>query len=129
MKTMYEYMATCPYCGQIRTFESEIPGLTMDEQIDYVARHCTCDGAEKQRWIRRTEDGINNVLGCESLKKGFDYECDENVINISHYLTEQIIDGNLNNVSFVEPNGDTIKLNKGSDRVKVGRVCKKQITM
>lgn len=127
--TMFEYMASCPYCGQTRTFELDVPGLTTEEQTDYVAKHCVCDGAEKQRWINRTHDAINNVLGTESLKKGFDYECDEDVIELVLMLVEQIIDGHLNNVSFVEPNGDTIKLCKGSDRVKIGRVSKKQVVM
>lgn len=128
-KMMIEYMASCPYCGQMRTFESEIPNLEKDEQIDYVGKHCVCEGAEKERWKKRTEDGITNVLGVECMKKGFDYEVDDNVLSIVRQLVSNIIDGHLNNVSFVEPNGDTIKLNKGSDRVKIGRVMKKQVVM
>ena len=124
-----EYMINCPYCGQMKTFESEIPGLTEEEQRQYVAERCICETAENNRWKKRTEDAITNVLGEECMKKGFDYECDEDVIAIVRKLVEEIILGHLNNVSFVEPNGDTIKLNKGSDRVKIGRVCKKQITM
>lgn len=124
-----EYMIACPYCGQMRTFESDIPGMTEDEQRDYVAKRCICEEAERHRWLNRTEDAITNVLGSECMKKGFDYECDDDVIAIVRDLVGCIIDGHLNNVSFVEPNGDTIKLNKGSDRVKIGRVCKKQIVM
>lgn len=124
-----EYMCACPFCGQMRTFESEIPGLTTEEQRQYVGEHCLCDMAENERWKKRTEDGIVNVLGPECMKKGFDYECDDDVIELVHCLVEHIIKGHLNNVSFTEPNGDTIKLNKGSDRVKIGRVMKKQVVM
>ena len=60
-----EYMTACPYCGQMKTFESEIPGLSREEQTEYVARHCTCEKAENARWKMRTEDAITNVLGEE----------------------------------------------------------------
>ena len=127
--TKFEYMAACPYCGQTRTFETDTPGLTNDEQIKYVREHCTCDTAEKNRWKRRTEVAINDILGPGSIQKGFDYECDDDVINATREMVENIISGHINNVSFVEPNGDTIKLNKGSDRVKIGRIMKKQVVM
>lgn len=124
-----EYMCECPFCGQMRTFESEIPGLTTEEQKQYVGDRCVCEKAEANRWRKRTEDGIINVLGSDCLKKGFDYECDDDVIRIVRTLIDEVIQGHLNNISFVEPNGDTIKLNKGSDRVKIGRVMKKQVVM
>lgn len=124
-----EYAAACPFCGQMRTFESEIAGMTTEEQSLYVAKHCTCEKAEDARWVDRTEDAIQNVLGPECIKKGFDYELDDDSIANVRYLVEQIVKKNMNNVAFIEPNGDTIKLNRGSDRVKIGRVCKKQITM
>lgn len=124
-----EYTAVCPHCGQMRTFESEIAGMTQEEQMIYVAQRCTCDQAEEHRWVERTEDAIQNVLGPECMKKGFDYEVDDDTIRIVRYLVDQIVRKYVNNVSFVEPNGDTIKLNRGSDRVKIGRVCKKQIVM
>jgi hypothetical protein len=127
--TKFEYMAACPYCGQMKTFESEIAQLPMDEQIDYVGKHCLCNGAERARKIRNTQDAIDNVLGEKCLMKGFDYECDDDVIGLVKNLVEQIIDGHLNNVSFMEPNGDTIKLNMGGDRVKIGRIMKKQVVM
>lgn len=127
--TKFEYMAACPYCGQMRSFESEIAKLTEEEQQKYVGDRCLCEKAEKFRWINRTEDAIKNVLGEECMKKGFDYEVDDKVIEIVRILISDIIDGDLNNVSFVEPNGDTIKLNKGGDRVKIGRIMKKQVVM
>ena len=124
-----EYAAACPYCGQMRTFESEIAGMTAEEQSLHIAKHCICEQAEDHRWIDRTEYSIQNVLGPECMKKGFDYEVDDDTIRVVRYLVDQIVRKNMNNVSFVEPNGDTIKLNRGSDRVKIGRVCKKQIVM
>lgn len=124
-----EYVAHCPYCGQMRTFESDIPGMTEEDKINYVGARCVCEKAENARWKKRTEDGIINVLGSECMKKGFDYEVDDDVIRIVRDLINEIILGHLNNVSFVEPNGDTIKLNKGSDRVKIGRIMKKQVVM
>lgn len=124
-----EYAAACPYCGQMRTFECEIPNLSDEEQRVYVAKHCVCDKAEEDRWIDRTEDAIQNVLGPECMKKGFDYEVDDDTILIVRFLVHQIAQKAVNNITFVEPNGDTIKLNRGSDRVKIGRVCKKQIVM
>lgn len=124
-----EYMKACPYCGQMRTFESSVPGLSDEEQTAEVARTCTCDEAECGRWMARTDDGIRNVLGDESVKRGFDYEIDEETISLVRSLARRIYDGDINNVSFVEANGDTIKLNKGSDRIKIGRVCKKQVVM
>lgn len=124
-----EYAAACPYCGQMRTFESELAGLTPEEQMIYVAKRCTCDQAEDCRWIDRTQDAIQNVLGPECMKKGFDYEVDDGVIEIVNDLVEHIVAKEINNVTFVEPNGDTIKLNRGSDRVKIGRVCKKQLML
>ena len=124
-----EYVAACPFCGQMRSFESDIPGMTPEEQSLFVSKHCTCEKAEDNRWVNRTEDAIQNVLGPECIKKGFDYELDDDSIANVRYLVNQIVKKNLNNVTFVEPNGDTIKLNRGSDRVKIGRVCKKQIVM
>ena len=124
-----EYAAACPFCGQMRTFESEIAGLTAEEQSLFVAKNCVCEKAEENRWVDRTEDAIQNVLGPDCIKKGFDYELDDDSVANVRYLVNQIVKKNLNNVSFVEPNGDTIKLNRGSDRVKIGRVCKKQVVM
>lgn len=124
-----EYACACPYCGQLRTFESEIAGLGQEEQAAYVGERCTCEQAENRRWAKRTEDAIMGVLGPECMKRGFDYEVDEDVIRIVRRMVEDIIEGHLNNIAFVEPNGDTIRLNRGTDRVKVGRVCKKQIVM
>ena len=124
-----EYMCACPYCGQMRTFESDYPNLTKDEQTEYVGEHCTCEKAEKQRWRDRTEAAITNLLGEGSKEKGFDYELDEDTIKATRVLIDYIIDGHLDNVTFVEPNGDTVKLRKGTGCVKVGRICKKQVVM
>lgn len=124
-----EYAAACPFCGQLRTFETGNYGLSAEEQSLYVAKHCTCEKAEEARWIDRTEDAIQNVLGPECIKKGFDYEVDDDTIAIVRRLVDEIAKKHVNNVTFVEPNGDTIKLNRGSDRIKIGRVCKKQIVM
>lgn len=122
------YSAACPYCGQIRTFEHK-DELTVGQQREYVGAKCTCDAASRQRKIDKTYENLHKIVGVDCKQHGFDYELGDDTVVTLKRLVVDIIDDRVRRVMFVEPNGDTIKMADGGDRVKIERVSKRQMTI
>jgi len=120
-----EKQATCRYCGTQKFLN--VDTSVTDEELDTMASNtCDCEGARAARGIKNTFDAIMSLLGPESTKRGFDYEVDEDTIFRIKEICLHILDGLMDKVSLVEPNGDTIKLVRNGNAVKIQRICKKQ---
>jgi hypothetical protein len=123
-----EKLGTCQYCGK-QKFINVDPEVT-DEQITVlVTQTCDCDAAVAARGMKITEDAIKSLLGTESMKRGFDYEVDSDTIVQIKAICVNILNGLMDKVTLVEPNGDTIKLVRNGHAVKIQRTCKKQVAM
>ena len=123
-----EKRGACQYCGK-QKFINVDPEVT-DEQITVlVTQTCDCDAAVAARGMKITEDAIKSLLGTESMKRGFDYEVDSDTIVQIKAICVNILNGLMDKVTLVEPNGDTIKLVKNGHAVKIQRTCKKQVAM
>lgn len=123
-----EKRGACQYCGK-QKFINVDPEVT-DEQITVlVTQTCDCDAAVAARGMKITEDAIKSLLGAESMKRGFDYEVDSDTIVQIKAICVNILNGLMDKVTLVEPNGDTIKLVRNGHAVKIQRTCKKQVAM
>lgn len=123
-----EKRGACQYCGK-QKFINVDPEVT-DEQITaLVTQTCDCDAAVAARGMKITEDAIKSLLGTESMKRGFDYEVDSDTIVQIKAICVNILNGLMDKVTLVEPNGDIIKLVKNGHAVKIQRTCKKQVAM
>lgn len=122
------YTAACPYCGQMRAFNHE-KELTLLEQEDYVASKCTCDKASRNRKIEKTMENLPKIIGPECRQHGFDYELGDDTVDAIKRLVVDIVDDRIRKVTMVEPNGDTLKMADGGDRIRIERVTKRQMTI
>lgn len=125
---LIERQAVCPFCGKQRfvNVEPEVDDATLS---DIAKSLCDCAEAREERGMKLTEEAIVALLGEESKNKGFDYEIDEDTISCVRSICEAILGGLLDKVSLVEPNGDTIKLVRNGNAVKIQRTCKKQVAI
>ena len=122
------YNAACPHCGQIRAFEHK-DELTLEQQREYVGSKCTCDAATRLRKIEKTYENLSKIAGEECKKHGFDYELGDDTVDAIKRLVVDIVDDRIRRVMLVEPNGDTLKMVDGGDRIKIERVSKRQLTI
>lgn len=123
-----QYNVACPYCGQMRTFAHD-KELTVLEQEDYVASKCTCDKANRSRKIEKTMENLPKIVGPECMQHGFSYELGDDTVDAIKRLVVDIVDDRIRKVVLTEPNGDTIKMADGGDRVRIERVTKRQMTI
>lgn len=123
-----QYNVACPYCGQMRTFTHD-KELTVLEQEDYVASKCTCDKANRSRKIEKTMENLPKIVGPECMQHGFSYELGDDTVDAIKRLVVDIVDDRIRKVVLTEPNGDTIKMADGGDRVRIERVTKRQMTI
>jgi len=125
---LVEKQAVCPFCGKQRFVN--VDSDVAEENLAIIAAElCDCDKAKEQRGMKLTEDAITALLGDESKSKGFDYEVDEDTIHEIRGICKAILTGLMDKVSLVEPNGDTIKLVRNGNAVKIQRTCKKQVAI
>lgn len=123
-----QYTVACPHCGQMRTFSHD-KELSVMEQEAYVAGKCTCDKATRNRKIEKTYDNLPKIVGKECREHGFDYELGDDTVDAIKRLVVDIVDDRIRKVQMVEPNGDTLKMADGGDRVRIERVTKRQMTI
>lgn len=90
---------------------------------------CDCDLAKASRGMKMTSEAIESLLGKGAIKRGFDYEIDEDAVSAIMQICAYIQGGLIDKVSLVEPNGDNIKLVRNGYAVKVQRTSKKQIAI
>lgn len=123
-----EAKGCCPYCGQEQVMRCD--DFMTQPEIDRLAGdNCTCEGAAEARFERRLDTALEGVLGKNAEKAGFDYVMDDEVVSFARIIGNRIHSGKVNNVTFVEQKGDTIKLSRNGQSVKVTRICKKQVQM
>lgn len=123
-----EKRGSCQYCGKQKFINVE-PEVTDEQIATLVTQTCDCDAAVAARGMKITEDAIKSLLGTESMKRGFDYEVDSDTIVQIKAICVNILNGLMDKVTLVEPNGDTIKLVRNGHAVKIQRTCKKQVAM
>ena len=125
---LVEKRGACKFCGKQKfiNVDSDIPE---DEITVLVTQTCDCDAAVAARGMKLTEDAIKSLLGKDSMKRGFDYEVDEDTVLQIKAICVNILNGLMDKVTLVEPNGDTIKLVRNGHAVKIQRTCKKQVAI
>lgn len=123
-----EYMAECPYCGQMVAVSAE-GGISFDEQREAAGRKCTCTGANRARMLRDSIDRIDMVCGGASIDNGFDYPLPDDEIALLRRLAEDVIDGRISRAVLRMVSGDEVRLLDAISYVKVKRTHKKQLEM
>ena len=127
METVYTH--DCPNCGQMVTIQNEAPDLS-DIELDNLAElNCTCSGGDRARWIRDSEEVVENVLGRNSTKYGMKRPLDEDACQFAKELLQWIYDGAADNITFTEFYGDKITIMSGVNKCKVKRISKAEISM
>lgn len=125
---LVEKRGACKFCGK-QKFINVDPDVPEDEITVLVTQTCDCDAAVTARGMKMTVESIKSLLGAESVKRGFDYEVDEDTVSAIKDICCRILDGLMDKVTLVEPNGDTIKLVRNGHAVKIQRTCKKQVAI
>lgn len=125
---LIERQAVCKFCGK-QKFLNVASEVSENEVNEMATQTCDCEEAKLARGMKMTEEAIEALLGKESAKKGFDYEVDEDTIIEIKSICSCILDGLMYKVTLVEPNGDTIKLVRNGNAVKIQRTCKRQVAI
>ena len=128
MSSLVNVEAACPICGQFMVITCAA-GTSEDERQEMALNRCGCTGAERRRQIKYGEDVLEQVCGADSMENGFDYAVADDVIAAARYAIEWIVDDRVRSVLINAPMGDVITIKMGIDKIKVGRTCKKQLTI
>lgn len=124
-----QYMHACPHCGQMLTFRGEQPDLS-DIELDNLAQlKCTCPGAARARWIRDSEEVIQNALGMNCTSLGMKRPLNEDACQFARQLLPVIYDGVADSITFTEFFGDKITIRSGVNKCKVKRISKTEINI
>lgn len=128
MGSLINVEAACPICGQFMVI-SCAAGTPEDERQEMALGRCRCPGAERRRQIKYGQDILEQVCGEDSTENGFDYAVADDVMDAARTAIEWIVDDRVRSVQINTPMGDVIKIRMGIDKIKVGRTCKKQLTI
>ena len=128
MGSLINVETACPICGQFMVI-SCAAGTPEDERQQMVLKRCECTGAERRRQIQYGEDILQQVCGEDSTQNGFDYAVSDDVMAAAKAAIEWIVDDRVRSVRINAPMGDVITIKMGIDKIKVGRTCKKQLTI
>ena len=79
--------------------------------------------------IQYGEDVLDQVCGANSMENGFDYAVSDDVMAAAKTAIEWIVDDRVRSVRINAPMGDVITIKMGIDKIKLGRTCKKQLTI
>ena len=123
-----EYMAECPYCGQMVAIYAE-EGISIDEQREAAGRKCTCTGANRARYLRESCERIEMVCGWASTDNGFSYPLPDDEIAMLKRLAEDIFDNRISRAVLRMVSGDEVRLIDALGYVKVKRTHKRQLEM
>lgn len=121
MKT--EHQAYCPFCGVQFFVEAEIDA---DEPMlrAMAIDKCDCQKAVAHKKMKHTRESIDAICGEGCTNGGFGYVFGETSIRAVNQIAELVAEGVIDNVSFTEPLGDTIRLRDADSRVKIRRQMK-----
>lgn len=128
MGSMINVETACPICGQF-TVITCADGTQEDERQQMALERCGCTGAERRRQIKYGQDILQQVCGEDSTQNGFDYAVPDDVMAAAQAAIEWIVDGRTRSVQIKTQMGDVIMIKMGFDKIKVGRTCKKQLTI
>ena len=127
MKTVYTH--ACPSCGQMITIQNEAPDLS-DIELDSMAQlKCTCPGGDRARWIRDSEEVIQNALGMNCTYLGMKRPLNEDACQFARQLLPVIYDGVADSITFTEFFGDKITIRSGVNKCKLKRMSKTEINI
>lgn len=127
IKTVYTH--ACPSCGQMMTIQHEAPDLS-DIELDSMAQlKCTCPGGDRARWIRDSEEVVENALGRNCANLGMKRPLSEGAYQFARGMLGPIYDGMVDNITFTEVFGDKITIKSGQKQCKVKRVSKTEISL
>lgn len=128
MAALINVETACPICGQFMVI-SCAAGTPEDERQEMALDRCRCLGAERRRQIKYGQDILQQVCGEDSTQNGFDYAVSDDVMAAAKAAIEWIVDDRVRSVRIKAPMGDEITIKMGIDKIKVGRTCKKQLTI
>lgn len=128
MGSLINVETACPICGQFMVI-SCAAGTPEDERQEMALNRCRCPGAERRRQIQYGEDVMDQVCGANSMENGFDYAVSDDVMAAAKAAIEWIVDDKVRSVQIKAPTGDVITIKMGIGKIKVGRTCKKQLTI
>lgn len=126
---MTQYQHACPHCGQYITFMKPEPDLS-DMELDSIAGlKCTCPGATRARWIRDSEEVVENVLGKNCTQLGMKYPLAEVAYQFARNMLPHIYDGTVDKLTFTEMFGDKITMQHDVAKVKIKRTHTTKLKM
>ena len=124
----FEHQGECPFCHAQIILTMTNPRPTTAELSEEAAAVCTCPGAKLDRGMKATENGIAKVLGEESMKAGFAYAANEETTEaVRNVCQMMLLDFILGGVTFGIPGGDTLRLVKNGNAIKIRRSSKRQL--
>lgn len=128
MSSLINVETACPICGQFMVI-SCAAGTPEDERQEMALNRCGCTGAERRRQIKYGEDVLEQVCGADSVENGFDYAVADDVMDAARAAIEYIVDDRVRSVRINAPMGDVITIKMGLNKIKVSRICRKQLTI
>lgn len=127
---VYTHKAECPFCGAQLIITSVAENLTEEELMEEAASVCNCKEAKFDRSMKETEKKLQIALGEKSLDRGFNYAASEDTMNAVRGICEMILlDLIIGGVTLSIPGGDSLKLLKHKNAVKVTRDTKHRLML
>lgn len=125
---IFEHQGECPFCHAQMFIQSTKADITAAELSEEAADLCTCPEARLNRGMKATENGIAKALGEESINAGFAYAANEGTTEAVRGICQlMLLDYILGGVTFGIPGGDTLRLVKNGNAIKIRRSSKRQL--
>ena len=125
---LHEHQGECPFCHAMIFLSLPQPQLSQEELSVEAAQWCTCEDARLHRGMQATEGAIQKTLCDESIKYGFDYAANDDVlIDVREICRMLLLNRITGTVTFSIPGGDNIKLVNNGNTVRIRRTSKKQM--
>lgn len=126
---LIEYQAICPHCGQMIFVATSIKDPNEEMLAELAEEQCNCPDARLARGMRNCETRLRSLLGEDSIEKGFEHAISQDTIEGIRQICKMILKEEIDKVSFAERNGDTIRLIRDGNSVKVKRSTKLQMEL
>ena len=125
---IYEHQAECPYCGQQIIVTSTKPVLEKEELFEEAIENCTCEEARLDRDMRATEASIQGTIGEGCMDRGMPYVASEQTQASIRKICEMILLDEIGgDVKLVIPGGDSLRMKKNGNAVKIKRSTSRQL--
>lgn len=126
---IFEHQGICPHCGQVTFVTSSIANPDDALLMELAEENCDCSAARLARGMKNTETRIQGMIGASSTDRGFDYSFPTETIEDVRAICKMILREEVDKVTFTEKNGDTIRLVRDGNAVKVKRSTKLQMEL